>query len=414
MSKSDALGESGEKLTGSKQGPFGMTFGTWLRFLAMRPPMDLAHSLPIALCTACSISNSVNRVIERAIYGRRIDQVQFPGPALFVLGHWRSGTTYLHTLLSQDPRFVTPNTYQIINPHHFLLTESTVVRFTKWLLPKTRPMDNMKVSWESPQEDETALLNLTLSSPYIMLAFQGQPEYYDRYFEMRNVPPAELERWKRAFLYFVKKLTVKSGRQILLKSPTHTFRIPRLLELFPDAHFVNIVRNPYAVYSSTIHMRRQMLRANSLTTFPDWDMEDEVCHLYRELFERYHRDKDLIPSERLYEIRYEDLERSPVAEIGKLYDHFGWTGFAGVAEKLETHLNEIGEYQKNHFRMDSDLKSRVYDRFHDIFNRYGYPKDLDTSAELEPPMASPFPVPPTPAKKPWPRPRTPVLAGQRD
>ena len=46
-------------------------------------------------------------------------------PPLFVLGHWRSGTTHLHNLLAQDiDQFAYANTYQVINPHTFLATEA--------------------------------------------------------------------------------------------------------------------------------------------------------------------------------------------------------------------------------------------------------------------------------------------------
>src|SRR5687768_18104609 len=42
----------------------------------------------------------------------------------------------------------------------------------------------------------------------------------------------------------------------ILKSPPHTCRVPTLLRLFPDARFVHIVRDPYAVYPSTLHLWR--------------------------------------------------------------------------------------------------------------------------------------------------------------
>ena len=373
--------KSKDKTTGSSQGPFsvwqGMTFGTWLRFLAMRPPMDWTQASRVAICTACSISNSVNRVVERMIYGRQIDNAKFPGPPLFILGHWRSGTTLLHNLLAEDKRYVTPNTYQVINPHHFLLTESTVTKFTKWMLPKTRPMDNMKLSWTSPQEDESALLNLTLTSAYLMLAFQNQPEKYVPYFDLRGIPARELERWKQAFMYFAKKLTVKSGQQILLKSPTHTFRIPLILEMFPDAQFVNIVRNPYSVFNSTMHLRRKMFEANGLARIKCDHMEEDVCSTYNNLFERYHADKHLIPSDRLYEIRYEELEQDPIGELRKIYEFFKWPGFEQQEKIISAQLSSLREYKKNEFYMDPDLKRRLYHRFKDVFERYGYASELD-------------------------------------
>ena len=95
-------------------------------------------------------------------------------PPIFILGHWRSGTTLLHELLVQDPRHTFPNTYQCFDPCHFLLTERLVRRYCNWLLPARRIMDNMPVGWERPQEDEFALALLGQPSPYLTIAFPNR------------------------------------------------------------------------------------------------------------------------------------------------------------------------------------------------------------------------------------------------
>ena len=362
----------------------GMTFGTWLRFLAMRPPMDWTEAPRIALITALSMNNSVMGALEWLLFGGKVKRTELNGPPVFILGHWRSGTTLLHNLLAEDQRFVTPNTYQVINPHHFLLTEDVTTRYTKWLLPKTRPMDNMSITWQSPQEDESALLNLTLSSAYLMLAYQAQPQAYERYFELRDIPPKELARWKEAFLTYLKKLTVKTGRQILLKSPTHSYRIPILLEMFPEAYFINITRNPYEVYNSTVHLRRKMFEANGLGC-PNYSrIEEDVKNTYSHLVRCYERDRPLIRPERLYEIRYEELEKDPVGEMEKIYSYFHWDGFDRLKPVIEAQLPSLREYKKNEFKMDLELKREIYQRFKPAFDQYGYPSGLEESTSVTP------------------------------
>lgn len=382
-----------DKTSGSSQGPFsiwqGMSFGNWLRFLAMRPPMDWSQAARIAICTGCNINNSISGFAEKVLYGRQIQNTQFPGPPVFILGHWRSGTTWLHNLLAEDQRFTTPNTYQVINPLHFLLTESTITKFTKWMLPPTRPMDNVKVTFASPQEDEMALLNLTLISPYFLLAFQGDRKHYADFFDLENLSQSDRDLWKREFLYFLKKVTLKSGgRQLLLKSPSHTYRIPILLEMFPDAYFINIVRDPYAVYSSSIHLRKKLFVANGLAR-PNYDgMIEDTCVCYEELFKRYHATRHLVPNGRLYELRYEELEEDPLGEMRKIYDYFQWSNFSTVGNAMSKQLDGLRDFKKNEFHLDPDVKRTVYNRFQSVFERYGYPSNLESESPIQVAKAS--------------------------
>ncbi len=92
-------------------------------------------------------------------------------------------------------------------------------------------------------------------------SFPRGRERYDRYLTFRGVPEADVARWKEALVLFLKKLTYKYDRPMLLKSPPHTARVRLLLELFPDARFLHIRRNPYTVFLSTRHLFTELTRA---------------------------------------------------------------------------------------------------------------------------------------------------------
>ena len=96
--------------------------------------------------------------MERLIYSRRWNRAPLTDAPVFILGHWRSGTTLLHNLLASDPQFAAPNLYQVSFPTHFLLSEWWLAPCTSWLLPETRPMDDIPHGWSVPSEDEIALL----------------------------------------------------------------------------------------------------------------------------------------------------------------------------------------------------------------------------------------------------------------
>lgn len=121
-------------------------------------------------------------------------------PPLFVIGHWRSGTTHLHNLLAKDSaQFACPSTYQVANPHTFLGTEAWRPRLYAGLLSQTRPMDNVALSFDTPQEDEFALALVTLRSFYLGAVFPRRAAYYDRYLTFEGVPAADVTEWRSGF-----------------------------------------------------------------------------------------------------------------------------------------------------------------------------------------------------------------------
>ena len=121
----------------------------------------------------------------------------------------------------------------MVNPHTFLTTEEVNSRRFAWMVPDRRPMDNMRLSFQAPQEDEFAPCLMSLRSPYLGVSFPRREDYYARYLTFRGVPPDEVDAWKSAFLLFLRKLTFKYQKPLVLKSPPHTARIRMLLELFP-------------------------------------------------------------------------------------------------------------------------------------------------------------------------------------
>ena len=161
---------------------------------------------------------------------------------MFIVGHWRSGTTYLHELLTCDDRFATPTTYQCFAANHFLLTDGWLPRLIWFLVPSRRPMDNVQVGWQAPQEDEFALCSLGIPSPYLRIAFPNDSVDYLRYLDMQGVDDPTLQAWQAALRWFLQSMTYATGRQLVLKSPTHTARLGILAQMFPRAKFLHIVR----------------------------------------------------------------------------------------------------------------------------------------------------------------------------
>lgn len=355
----------------------GSSFGGWMKVLATRPPIHLSRLHKVASVTVFSVLNSLSNMCESAIFGRKIAKQKVEHDPVFILGHWRSGTTLLHNLMGMDPQFNFPNLYEVLFPGNFLLTEKVIGTLTSWAIPKTRPMDNVEAGFHMPQEDEVALLLLSGISPYLMLAHPTDPSKYEKYLELNEVPKATLDRWIERFQYFVKKLTIKSNKPIVFKSPTHTFRVPVLLKMFPNAKFVYIYRDPYAVYSSSLHLRRTLFTENGLSKIVmDDKMRDDMMKMYTHCIDSYERARRLIPEGNLHEIRFEDLEVDPLGEMHRLYEGLNLSNWEQLEVAIKKKLPELTRYRKNSFKMDEDTMRLIYSRWKSSFDRYGYPSRL--------------------------------------
>ncbi|MFN0052390.1 MAG: sulfotransferase family protein [Planctomycetales bacterium] len=352
---------------------------TLARLLRLKPPMAWSHWARISGVALTACSNTLLGWAERALYGRKSRQTNVPAP-IFIVGHWRSGTTLLHNLLSLDDNFAAPNLYQTVFPGHFLLTERVLGPLTAWMLPKQRTFDAIPVgTWDIPQEDEIAICLLSLLSPYLMLAFPENLETYAPYLDLRSVSEADRNRWKEVFFHFLQRVMVRyPGKRLVLKSPTHSYRIPLLLELFPDAKFVHIVRNPYDVLSSSLHLRRVAFPDNAFYTPSFEKIEDHVVQLYQSCFERLEQDLPRLGPGQLCELRMEDLEADIPGELRRVYDTLQLEGYEQLEARVRPQLAALRNHRKNKLSLPAALRERLESLQPSVFDRYGYARLSDT------------------------------------
>lgn len=351
----------------------GVTFGDWVRLLREnRFAIDPPYWLRAQAITTQSLLNAAIRRHEERTFLPQVTAVDLP-PPLFILGHWRSGTTHLHQLLAADRRFASPNVYQTSCPHTFLATESRSTRFVGAMLPPTRPMDNVRQAPDSPTEDEFAVCAMTFLSPYVGWIFPRRAEHYDRYMTFRGVPERELDEWKQAFVLFLKKLTWKYGKPLLLKSPPHTCRIGLLLGLFPEARFVHIHRNPFTVYQSTRHTFSRVLRITRLQDGSGYDDEGSVLRRYREMYEVFFEERGLIPEGRYCEVGFESLESDPIGTMRGIYEALRLPDFRGAEADLDAYMATISGYRKNSFPdLAPETRGRIAVEWRRCFAEWGY------------------------------------------
>lgn len=354
---------------------YGLAADEWIGLLRKhRFAVDAPYLPRAVLMTLTSALTSLIRSYENKKYGPELAEMEVKRP-LFILGHWRSGTTHLHNLLAQDERFAYPNMWQVLNPHTFLTTErySAIMRLAA---PKTRLIDNVAFAPGVPHEDEFATCG-TLCSPCVGWIFPRWADYYNRYLTFRAVPEDEVDRWKASLVLLYKKLTWKFGRPLLLKSPPHTGRIALLLEMFPDARFVHIHRDPFAVFQSARRSIQVMERASCLQEprSPD-EIDSWIIRRYRAVYDAFFEERDLIPDGQFHEIRFEDLERDPVAEISGLYERLSIPGFDAFRPSLENYVGAGSSYRKNEYeKLPTPLRTEISQAWRRSFEEWNYPRD---------------------------------------
>jgi hypothetical protein len=351
----------------------GMKLSTMPKLFRLKPTLRWKRWVRLGLLPLFGTYNSFWAGIETLLYSRKIARTEISHPPIFVLGYWRSGTTLLHNLMTLDRQFTYPTLYETVFPWHFLTTETINTSLTGWMVPDTRPMDNVPVSWSVPQEDDFALCTMCMVSPYTLPLRPFDQKEWTRSFHIDELPPQDRKLWEETILLFMKKLTVRNNKPIVMKSPAHTYRVKALLRLFPNAKFVHITRNPYDVFRSALHLRATMIEENTLGDAYHPDAEESVIETYMDMYRTYEQEKLLVPAGNLAEVKYEDLSRDPVTQMQQIYEKLQLSGWEDVRSRIESQLSEHKEYKKNKFKADPVWRQQVYERCKEIYDRFGYP-----------------------------------------
>lgn len=307
--------------------------------------------------------------LQRAVHASQLAKPNLRD-SVMILGYWRSGTTLLHELLCLDTRYTYPTTHACMNPHHFLLTEASVL--ARGGPSTTRPMDEMEVRSASPQEDEFALFCLGARSPYEALVIPKILREALKLSDPRDLSPQENQHWREIFLTFLAGVSVRgNGRPMILKSPTHGFRVATLRELLPDARYVLIVRNPLTSFESVVRMWRKMFESYALGPIPSDDEIREAVLADRPRFEaKLASSTHDLPQNRFVTIRYEWLVANPLRVIEELYGQLELLEFEPVRQALMDEIQRRREYKAKGSLPSEEWRRRIEKEWAPILEEY--------------------------------------------
>ncbi|ESQ14947.1 MAG: sulfotransferase [Thiohalocapsa sp. PB-PSB1] len=334
-----------------------------------------------------AVANAPFAIWEARRYGRQIREHRLPGSPIFILGHWRSGTTHLHNLMSQDPNFGVLTYLHAYFQNCALLDLGIHRSLLRLALPRTRPMDAVLLAADLPAEEEfaiacvddvgiinglwfpRALLNY-LKETVLFTGLDGSPDQAAR------------QRWQSAYSRVITKASIASGgnRILLLKNPANTGRVSTLLAMYPDARFIYIHRNPYVVFPSTVRLYETLMSGRRFQRISTEDIEEIVLTLYHRIIERYEAERSRIPAGNLVELCFEDLEQEPLAVMESIYRSLELKGFEQVRPRFEAYLGTVRMYRKNTYRIDKDLIRRIDARWDPVMQRWKYAPVAEGSA----------------------------------
>jgi len=310
--------------------------------------------------------------IEQLLLNSKIKTSPVPEDPVFIIGHWRTGSTLLHQLMNLDPNNSAPTLFQVALPEGFMISYPFYKPIFSAVISKYRPMDKVKLGMDEPQEDEYAIYRITNFSPLEKLVFPDSSDYFLLH-EKNFIPEGEAQaQWEKKLVSFFTKIHYKTGKTIISKNPFNSFRITTLARLFPKSRFIHILRNPVDVVPSTINMWSIVQQQNALINKEHKPTVEEIVTVYNKMMEIINKDLDKIPPYRKTLVKYEDLVSAPISQLKRMYLSLSLPFTESFENALTNFLCENKTYEKNTFTPSEEDKAFIHKMLNRHMLPYGY------------------------------------------
>ncbi len=320
------------------------------------------------------------RVLQRLLFDKKINNINLKEKQpIFIIGHWRSGTTHLHYVFHKDKQFGTLSNYQTFSSTTALLS----LRFVKFILsplmPKERTQDNIKMTVDKPGEEEQPLSVMSTRTGIHSWVFPRNNSYFEKYNLFKGISKEEKQAWQKDYLYLLKNISfANKEKQLLLKNPHNTSRIKELLELFPNAKFIFIHRNPYDVFISMLHLFSKVIETQFLQYLTIHERKDSIIYYYKEIMSKYLAERDLIPEGNLFEIGFDEFTGNEMEWTEKMYKKLNIDGFEQAKPRIQYYLDSVKSYKKNKFRkLSPEIKKKIQKEWGFAFKEWNYEFDKE-------------------------------------
>ena len=296
----------------------------------------------------------------------RMRQTEIATPAIlqqrilaptFITGLPRSGTTWLHTLLTQDPDNMAPAVWQTIYPYagkpakpgerdRRIERVAKQLRLFERLAPEFKALHPLQAT--SPQEcsEITAhvFASLRFDTTYRIPSYRAWLDASGH---------LSAYRFHYRFLQHLQYQHPAPGRWVL-KCPDHLFALEAIRAVYPDARMVFVHRDPLRVLESITRLT-EVLRRPFSRCLDTVEIGQQVNLRWQAGTQRMIEAADAadfpVP---ICHIRYRDLVANPLGTIEAMYGHFGLSLSPAVADRIRRQVREQpnGGYGANHYRIE--------------------------------------------------------------
>ncbi|MEM9840278.1 MAG: sulfotransferase [Pseudomonadota bacterium] len=351
----------------------GARAGVLRRVLREAGPVDRAKLLPIWGSIAGRAP--VTAIEDQMVRGLRPKEDL--EPPIFILGHWRSGTTHLYNVMSLgDFAYVPPVSVGL--PAETLTLAQWLKPFLERQLPDSRYIDNIPVTPTSPQEDEIGLANLSPLSFYHGIYFPQRFDWFvDRGLFFDDAQAEDIAEWEDAFVLFMRKLDrVFGGKRLLIKNPVYTARPAQLLKLFPGAKIIHIHRDPFDVFPSMQNFYAKLFPVMALQPYDHVDVDGAILRIYDRMMAQFTEQTAGLSAPDSVEVPYRALNDDPLCTIESIYKALEIDGFEDSKPTFSAYLESIKGYQKNSFRKADETTERLASAWAPWLDRWGYERPV--------------------------------------
>lgn len=313
--------------------------------------------------------------LQDTIFSEKIRNINLDQhPPLFILGLWRSGTTHLHYALARDPQFGYLTNHQAFTFNMALLSGDSLNPLFDLLVPNKRPQDNVKLTLNEPAEEEQPFSTMTTRSAIHSFYFPGNQRYFRNYHLFEDIGPEDKTAWQRDYLFLLKNIALYSGKNdLLLKNPHNTGRVKELLELFPNAKFIFIHRDPATVFRSTKKLYNMTVQSQFLQFAGQRSIEKLIIENNKLIIDKYLHERSLIPEGNLIEIAYNELDADPWETIQKIYTNLGLRNLDKAEPAINKYLQSVRNYRKSSYSpLPEKTLGRLVEEWEKLYTTWGY------------------------------------------